>query len=569
MQKRKEEKEKLNGQQVLVFDDAMSGETESTPLVSIIIPVYNKEKFLRKTLDSALNQTYSNIEVIAVNDGSTDGSSAVLDEYSKEDARVKVVNTVNRGAGAARNTSLAVAKGEFIKFLDGDDALKPECVEVLMKYQQEYNADMVKCALESNVENTVARLKDKWVLKPVFVKKKDFVSAIYPMLFTSIQMNSVCTLLIRKSLTDNSVFRTDMTTAEDLMYVIDMLTDAESMVLIPDVLYEYNQKQIGSITGTNSAKTVIKKFKANKIVSKYLLAHLKEWGIDTPMYRSVARKRAYNTIIWKLENLSYTKQVKKEQSESKPPVDTWDKPVAPTWIEQRLVDAMNGVELSGKKVMPENIPAWKTIRKLSNFYELRYLKMPVYNAIKRALDFIIALVALIILAIPMGIVALILLLTDGAPVIYRQTRLGRYGKPFTLYKFRSMPNNAEAKTGAVWASGDDDRATGIGRILRLTKIDELPQLVNILKGEMSFVGPRPERPEFYNKFINKDGVKYFDNRLLVQPGLTGLAQITKGTNVTPAEKLELDLEYIKKRSILFDAKMFIGTIIAVPEGKAK
>lgn len=540
-----------------------SAVSKKTPLVSIIVPVCNAESTIVETLDSATNQTYENVEVLVIDDGSTDGTQSILDEY-KEKHDIKIIRTVNRGVGAARNTGLACAKGEYIKFLDADDKLPTRCIEVFMKYNAFYDADVIKCTFDSNINNVISLMKNKWVKKPIFSEKRQFITNIYPLFFTSLQMNNIWTLFMKKSVVKHLTFRTDMTTGEDCMFVIDLVTKAKSMLLIPDVLYEYNQRTKSSISRKNSLSIWIDKMKDNKDISESLINHLSLWGMNTRMYYSLAVNRSRNNMLWRIDRKFYDSKVEKERiSKKEQAALAWEMPVAPKWIEEELLKAMNGETQDGER------PDWKTIKKLSNYYELRYLKMSLYNAIKRIIDFVIALIALIILAIPMLIVSLLIYLTDGSPVIYKQTRLGRYGRPFTLYKFRSMPTNAEQNTGAVWAAGDDDRATGIGRLLRLTKVDELPQLINILKGEMSFVGPRPERPEFYQKFLNEDGVRNFEERILVQPGLTGLAQITKGTNVTPKEKLELDLEYIKKRSLWFDTKMFFGTLIAVPKGKAK
>lgn len=184
----------------------------------------------------------------------------------------------------------------------------------------------------------------------------------------------------------------------------------------------------------------------------------------------------------------------------------------------------------------------------------------VYDFIKRLFDICASLLAIIVLGIPMLIVACFVKLDSKGPALYKQERLGKNRKPFTLYKFRSMREDAE-KDGAKWAEYDDNRCTRIGKFLRKSHIDELPQLFNILSGDMSIVGPRPERECFYEEF--EAYIEGFSQRLCVKPGLSGLAQINGGYDLTPEQKVLFDLEYIEKRSFWFDIKIVFMTIIVV------
>lgn len=146
-------------------------------------------------------------------------------------------------------------------------------------------------------------------------------------------------------------------------------------------------------------------------------------------------------------------------------------------------------------------------------------------------------------------------LTSRGRVLYRQERVGKGGTPFSLYKFRTMINDAEKHVGPVLASKDDDRVTSVGRVLRRTRLDELPQLYNILRGDMSLVGPRPERPFFVQRHKALQGV-----RLVVKPGLTGLAQIRSFYDLKPAHKVKYDYIYIQKRSLLLNIYILLQTI---------
>lgn len=179
-----------------------------------------------------------------------------------------------------------------------------------------------------------------------------------------------------------------------------------------------------------------------------------------------------------------------------------------------------------------------------------------YLLSKRIFDIFLSAVGLAVLAVPMACLAVYIRRDSPGPAIYRQERLGLRGKPFVILKFRTMDMDAE-KNGAVWAAEDDTRCTKAGKWLRQTRIDELPQLWNILRGDMSFVGPRPEREYFYREF--EKTISNFRSRLVVKPGLTGYAQVYGGLNLLPEEKLRYDLEYIRRRSIWLDLRCILKT----------
>jgi lipopolysaccharide/colanic/teichoic acid biosynthesis glycosyltransferase len=182
----------------------------------------------------------------------------------------------------------------------------------------------------------------------------------------------------------------------------------------------------------------------------------------------------------------------------------------------------------------------------------RYVEFPV--------TLLLAIIALPIVGIAWGLVRL----TSRGPGFYRQVRLGLDGKPFTLYKIRSMRVDAEIATGAVWAARQDKRITVVGKILRQMHIDELPQLYNVLRGEMALIGPRPERPEFVAELEKRiDGYAY---RLYVKPGLTGLAQLNQASDIDLNDvrrKLIFDFEYIEEASFLFDIRLLFCTSLKV------
>ena len=180
-----------------------------------------------------------------------------------------------------------------------------------------------------------------------------------------------------------------------------------------------------------------------------------------------------------------------------------------------------------------------------------------FFVVKRAFDILAAALGFAVLAIPLLVIALLIKLDTRGTVIFRQERLGKDGKPFTMYKFRSMYMDAE-KNGPQWADKIDWRCTRVGRVLRKTRLDELPQLWNILVGDMSFVGPRPEREYFYKQFETYiDGFHY---RMAVRPGLTGLAQVNGGYDLSPEEKIVYDIEYIENMSVKMDLMCIFKTV---------
>lgn len=183
------------------------------------------------------------------------------------------------------------------------------------------------------------------------------------------------------------------------------------------------------------------------------------------------------------------------------------------------------------------------------------------RAIKRLGDIVVSLV-LMIVTLPLMIVTAVLIKLDSpGPVLYRQVRTGLHGKPFTLFKFRSMSTDAEAAGRPQWAQKKDPRVTRVGAFIRTSRIDELPQLINVLRGEMSMIGPRPERPMFVEELAKV--IPFYNHRAYVKPGLTGWAQVNfpYGASVEDArEKLAYDLYYVKNRSLILDLVILMSTV---------
>lgn len=198
------------------------------------------------------------------------------------------------------------------------------------------------------------------------------------------------------------------------------------------------------------------------------------------------------------------------------------------------------------------------------FIENNSLSSATHLMVRRLFDIVLAIAGLVVAFPLLVIFSIAIKLDTKGTVFYRQERVGVKGKYFKLLKLRTMEMDAETD-GPRWAGINDPRVTRIGRYLRKTRIDELPQLINVLKGDMSMIGPRPERPVFTEIFNQK--TPGFIKRLAIKPGLTGWAQVNGGYDITPEEKLAYDLEYIRKRSFFLDVKILLLTFKVVMTGE--
>jgi sugar transferase (PEP-CTERM system associated) len=228
----------------------------------------------------------------------------------------------------------------------------------------------------------------------------------------------------------------------------------------------------------------------------------------------------------------------------------------------RIEDGLSFYEhLTGKVHLDALKPSWLIFSD-----GFRRPRAPV--VLKRIADIVGSLLGLLIVAPIAAVLGVLIKLDSPGPVLYRQERVGEGGRSFMLVKFRSMRHDAEADTGPVWAMDDDHRVTRVGKWLRKFRLDELPQMVNVLRGEMSFVGPRPERPWFVAHL--KQSIPYYNLRHAVKPGITGWAQVRYqyGASVQETfEKLQYDFFYIKNMSVVLDLTILVETIKTVIAGR--
>jgi sugar transferase (PEP-CTERM system associated) len=227
----------------------------------------------------------------------------------------------------------------------------------------------------------------------------------------------------------------------------------------------------------------------------------------------------------------------------------------------RVEDATTTYErLTGKILIDDLKPSWLIFS--DGFRASRWTRF-----VKRMLDLSLSIIVFIVAAPFMVLTALAVKLDSAGPVLYSQERVGENGRVFKIYKFRSMRTDAERGT-PIWARDKDDRITRVGRFIRLTRLDELPQLWNVMSGDMSFVGPRPERPFFVEQLAQE--IPFYMQRHAVKPGLTGWAQVKYqyGSSIEDAmEKLRYDLYYIKHLSIVFDLTIVLDTVKVILFGK--
>ena len=241
----------------------------------------------------------------------------------------------------------------------------------------------------------------------------------------------------------------------------------------------------------------------------------------------------------------------------------------------KLISVINGAPVSIKIVpdLYEVVSGLARTEQISgmplievNFQENKWSS----SGMKRMMDFLLSMLSLIILSPFFILIGIIIKINSKGPVIYSQERLGYKGIPYDIYKFRSMVVDAEQDSGPVWTQDDDPRVTSFGKILRKYRIDELPQLINVFLGEMSLIGPRPERPFFIEKL--KEKFPLYERRFRVRPGITGWSQIKHPSDIKEEDvrqKLRYDFYYIENLSLNLDLKIFVSTIAVILSGKGR
>jgi exopolysaccharide biosynthesis polyprenyl glycosylphosphotransferase len=318
------------------------------------------------------------------------------------------------------------------------------------------------------------------------------------------------------------------------------------------------------LVGTgNSAKSVFESLRRNPIMGMRVVGLVQEtpeaqpdWNPDVPVLgtlhelRNIVEVHQIDEVIAAFETSDREKIVHVLDQSDLPDVKV---KILPDFYQ--LITGMNRTNqifgLPFIDVMPDPMPDWE-------------------KAAKRMFDFAVALLILLAGLPVWFLVGLLVRLTSAGPAIFRQERVGLYGKPFMMMKFRTMYNDAEKRTGPVWAQDNDPRITPVGWWLRKLRLDEIPQLVNVLRGDMSLVGPRPERQFFVDQF--KKEIPLYTRRLRVKPGITGWAQVKWKYDASledVKEKTKYDLFYLENMSLRMDFKILLNTLLTVVTAKGK
>ena len=299
--------------------------------------------------------------------------------------------------------------------------------------------------------------------------------------------------------------------------------------------------------------TMIQNIKAGTKGSYKLVGTIIEKEIDIKKLRKfdISIKRGFKNLEEEIKKFSPDMVFISGKIDEKYKKDIFHESIAEDW-EISLLPGIYEIMLAGSEM--------EQIGELP-IYEIRKLNENGYCCIKRLLDIVISILGLII-SFPLTIPAAIMIkLESRGPLFYKQDRISKNGNVFSVYKFRTMVDNAEKKTGPVLSGDNDSRVTKVGRILRKTRIDEIPQLYNVLKGDMSLIGPRPERPHFVDQY--KKDIDNYRYRHLIKCGITGLAQVYGYYSSDPEDKLRLDLLYANKHNFLFDLKILLQTLKVV------
>jgi sugar transferase (PEP-CTERM system associated) len=315
------------------------------------------------------------------------------------------------------------------------------------------------------------------------------------------------------------------------------------------------QERVYVVGNGERAKRIVEAIRTRRVLGMELVGWAGEANDDDSGYESIGKvllnlgkKRAVDRVI-----------VAMTDRRSKMPVNEL--------LELRL----NGIRIEDGTTLLEKISGQIEVNELSPSWMIfgdGFRMSPAHRTSRRVLSTLLAL-TLSILTLPLlPIIALVIKLSSPGPVLYRQKRVGRNGEVFHCYKFRTMRPDAEADSGPTWASDDDPRVTRVGLFLRRARLDEIPQLWNVLRGDMAFVGPRPERPEFVEMLSR--AIPYYHLRHLIPPGITGWAQINYGYGSSvqeSKEKLQYDLYYIRNVSAMFDLMIVFDTARAVLVGR--
>ncbi len=265
--------------------------------ISVIVSAYNSAATIERCVESVLAQKGAETELIVVNDGSRDNTAQVLEKYSE---KIIIINKENGGVASGRNAGLNKASGDYVMFLDSDDALSENCVEKLVEKQKKYNADIIRFEYKIVSKSGGVSKPLHYFDKEEYIQKDEFKNKLYPLFISSIRLNSVCMTLIKRELIGDTRFSTEMKTAEDALFSVEIYSKAKNILVIPDELYVYYRTE-GSLTG--AGLSLATKYKCNFILSQKITGHLKEWHMDSVYWRVKTMLRPFVLTLDKVKRM--------------------------------------------------------------------------------------------------------------------------------------------------------------------------------------------------------------------------------------------------------------------------
>ncbi len=531
--------------------------TVSTVRYSVIVPAYNAEKTLPHTLEALRRQTVppTEYEIIVVDDGSTDRTAQIAEQFG-----VRVIRQPNQGPAAARNTGVQAAQGDIVLFTDADCAPRPDWLERMVAPFQK--ADIV------GSKGAYLTRQRSWMARFVQQEYEDRYDRMRR--FQFIDFIDTYSAAYRKDVfLANGGFDTIFPTAsvEDQEFSFRLAQKGYKMVFVPEArVYHHHDT---SVVEYARRKFYIGYYKA--LLTRWLPERLITDTHTPPVLKLQLVLMAFQVTLF--------------------PLMFWIPLVRGIFVGAWLAFYATTVPFLAKIARRDPgvlLPAlvYLPVRALAlgsgflagqiAFWRARPSdRKPVLTLrqrlIKRAIDIVGALVGLALTWPIMLLIALAIKLDSPGPVLFKQTRIGENGKPFTIYKFRSMVANAEQLLPQLvdvdrlaepaFKLKDDPRRTRVGKFLRRWSLDELPQLFNVLKGDMSLVGPRPEMDWLVARYTPEQR-----RRLAVKPGLTGPVQVNGRADLSFEQRLAMELDYIENYSLWKDIKILVKTLPEVIRG---
>lgn len=266
------------------------------PKVSIIVPIYNSAKYLKQCVESILAQTYPNIEIILVNDGSKDNSLDIMRYYVAKDSRVKILSRENKGQFQTRKDGMKMATGKYITFVDSDDWIDTEMIENMLKIQNKYNTDIVRCNyVDEHVEENRRVPNPPIYPKTTYIRKNEFKEMVYPIFISTHQINSACGQIIRKSTIGEYESNPKIRIAEDLAFNLQLYQDIKNVVFIPENYYHY-RANVEGITNIKEMNALKRKMKDIIYVYSQYYALIEKWGMNTELNQKLVTQRIFREI---------------------------------------------------------------------------------------------------------------------------------------------------------------------------------------------------------------------------------------------------------------------------------